>query len=82
MNYALKLTVSLMFILHVVLSAFQAFAHNFTERAREKERLKERAKEKEKEKKAQQKKKKVNDLENAGQKNQAPAYANKQVSTI
>lgn len=53
----------------------QAFAHNFTERAREKERMKEKAKEKEK--KAQQKKKKVNDLER--QKSGAAAYANKQV---
>lgn len=56
----------------------KAFSHNFTERAREKERVKERAKEKEKEKKAQQKKKKLNDLERAGQKSGAAAYANKQ----
>ncbi|KAL7387201.1 hypothetical protein ABVT39_019831 [Epinephelus coioides] len=56
----------------------KAIARNFTERAREKERVKERAKEKEKEKKAQQKKKKVNDLERAGQKSGAAAYANKQ----
>ncbi|XP_059200521.1 olfactomedin-like protein 2B [Centropristis striata] len=56
----------------------KAFARNFTERAREKERVKERAKEKEKEKKAQQKKKKVNDLERAGQKSGAGAFANKQ----
>lgn len=59
--------------------ALQAFAHNFTEIAREKERARERAKEKEKDKKAQQKKKKVNDLERAGQKSGAAAYANKQV---
>lgn len=58
----------------------QAFARNFTERAKEKERVKERAKEKEK--KAQQKKKKVNDLERAGQKSGAAAYANKQVQTV
>lgn len=56
----------------------RAFAGNFTERAREKERAKERAREKQKEKKAQQKKKKVNDLELAGQKSGAAAYANKQ----
>ncbi|XP_073346969.1 olfactomedin-like protein 2B [Pagrus major] len=56
----------------------RAFARNFTEIAREKERARERAKEKEKEKKAQQKKKKVNDLERAGQKSGAAAYANKQ----
>ncbi|KAM9349163.1 olfactomedin-like protein 2B [Symphorus nematophorus] len=56
----------------------KAFAGNFTERAREKERAKERAKEKEKEKKAQQKKKKLNDLERAGPKSGAAAYANKQ----
>uniref|UniRef100_A0A8D2ZHN2 Olfactomedin-like 2Bb n=1 Tax=Scophthalmus maximus TaxID=52904 RepID=A0A8D2ZHN2_SCOMX len=56
----------------------KAFARNFTERAREKERAKDKAKEKEKEKKTQQKKKKVNDLGQAGQKNRAPAYANKQ----
>ncbi|XP_018533916.1 olfactomedin-like protein 2B [Lates calcarifer] len=55
----------------------KAFARNFTERAREKERVKERPKEKEKEKKAQQKKKKVNDLDHAGQK-KSPAYTNKQ----
>ncbi|XP_078120993.1 olfactomedin-like protein 2B isoform X2 [Sander vitreus] len=54
----------------------KAFARNFTEKAREKERVKERAKEKEK--KAQQKKKKVNDLERAGQKSGAAAYGNKQ----
>lgn len=53
----------------------QAFARNFTERAREKERMKE----KEKEKKVQQKKKKVNDLERSGQKSGAAAYVNKQV---
>lgn len=62
--------------------ALQALARNFTERAREKERVKERAKEKEREKKAQQKKKKVNDLERAGQKSGAAAYANKQVLTV
>lgn len=62
--------------------ALQAFTRNFTERAKEKERVKERAKEKEKEKKAQQKKKKVNDLERAGQKSGAAAYANKQVLTV
>ncbi|XP_036941240.1 olfactomedin-like protein 2B isoform X3 [Acanthopagrus latus] len=56
----------------------RAFAHNLTEIAREKERARERAKEKEKEKKAQQKKKKVNDLERAGQKSGAAAFANKQ----
>ncbi|XP_074506253.1 olfactomedin-like protein 2B [Sebastes fasciatus] len=56
----------------------KAVARNFTERAREKERAKERAKEKEKEKKAQQKKKKVSDLERAGQKSGAAAYGNKQ----
>ncbi|XP_034468925.1 olfactomedin-like protein 2B [Hippoglossus hippoglossus] len=56
----------------------KAFARNFTERAREKERAKDRAKEKEKEKKAQQKKKKVTDLSHTGQKNRAPASANKQ----
>lgn len=55
----------------------QAFARNFTERAREKERMKEKAKEKEK--KAQQKKKKVNDSERVPQKSGAAAYANKQV---
>ncbi len=60
----------------------QAFAGNFTERAREKQRARERAKEKEKEKRAQQKKKKVNDLERAGQKSGAAAYANKQVLTV
>lgn len=60
--------------------ARQAFARNFTERTREKERVKERAKEKEKERKAQQKKKKVNDLERAGQKSGAAPYGNKQVS--
>lgn len=54
----------------------QAFAQNFTERAREKEHVRERAKEKEK--KAQQKKKKVIDLERVGQK---MAYANKEVLT-
>ncbi len=46
---------------------------------REKERAKEKAKEREREKKAQQKKKKVSDLERAGQKSGAAAYANKQV---
>uniref|UniRef100_G3PPR8 Olfactomedin-like 2Bb n=1 Tax=Gasterosteus aculeatus aculeatus TaxID=481459 RepID=G3PPR8_GASAC len=56
----------------------EAFARNFTERTREKERVKERAKEKEKERKAQQKKKKVNDLERAGQKSGAAPYGNKQ----
>ncbi|XP_035526471.1 olfactomedin-like protein 2B [Morone saxatilis] len=56
----------------------KAFARNITERAREKERVKERAKEKEKEKKTQQKKKKTNDLERAGPKSGAAAYANKQ----
>ncbi|KAI3375354.1 hypothetical protein L3Q82_021847 [Scortum barcoo] len=56
----------------------KAFSHNFTERAREKERVKEREKEKEKEKKVQQKKKKLNDMERAGQKSGAAAYANKQ----
>lgn len=60
----------------------KAFAGNFTERAREKERAKERAKEKEKEKKAQQKKKKVNDLERAGQKSGAAAFANKQKNYV
>ena len=60
--------------------ALQAFARNFTEKAREKERVKERAKEKEK--KAQQKKKKVNDLERAGQKSGAAAYGNKQVLPV
>ncbi|KAM3603813.1 uncharacterized protein V6R79_002482 [Siganus canaliculatus] len=54
----------------------KAFAGNFTERVREKERLKEKAKEKEK--KALQKKKKVNDLDRAGQKSGAAAFANKQ----
>lgn len=63
--------------------ALQAFARNFTERAREKERVKERAKEKEKEKKAQQqKKKKTNDLERSGPKSGAAAYANKQVQSV
>ncbi|KAM8850238.1 olfactomedin-like protein 2B isoform 2-T2 [Spinachia spinachia] len=56
----------------------KAFARNFTERVREKERVKERAKEKEKDRKAQQKKKKVNDLERAGEKNGAAHYGNKQ----
>ncbi|XP_068558141.1 olfactomedin-like protein 2B isoform X2 [Cebidichthys violaceus] len=56
----------------------KAVARNSTERTREKERVKERAKEKEKERKAQQKKKKVNDLERAGQKSGAAAYGNKQ----
>ncbi|XP_037314369.2 olfactomedin-like protein 2B isoform X2 [Pungitius pungitius] len=56
----------------------KAFARNFTERTREKERVKERAKEKEKERKAQQKKKKVNDLERAGEKGGAAPYGNKQ----
>ncbi|XP_026229426.1 olfactomedin-like protein 2B [Anabas testudineus] len=56
----------------------KAFARNLTERARAKEHVKEKAKEKEKEKKGQQKKKKVNDLERAGQKSGAPAYDSKQ----
>nr|XP_020480731.1 olfactomedin-like protein 2B [Monopterus albus] len=56
----------------------KAFAHNFTRRTREKECVKEKPKEKEKEKKTQQKKTKVNDLERAGQKSGAPAYANKE----
>lgn len=60
----------------------QAFAGNFSEKAREKERMKEKAKEKEKEKKAQQKKKKVNDLERTGPKSGAAAYTNKQVQTV
>lgn len=63
------------------LHALQAFARNLTERARAKEHVKEKAKEKEKEKKGQQKKKKVNDLERAGQKSGAPAYDSKQVTT-
>lgn len=62
--------------------AFQAFARNLTEREKSKEHVKERAKEKEKDKKTQQKKKKVNDLERAGQKSGAPAYASKQVTTL
>lgn len=60
--------------------AYQAFAHNMTEKARAKEHVKEKSKEKDKEKKVQQKKKKVNDLERAGQKSGAPAFANKQVT--
>ncbi|KAK9539470.1 hypothetical protein VZT92_004575 [Zoarces viviparus] len=55
----------------------KAVARNSSEKTREKERVKERAKEKEKERKAQQKKKKVNDLERAGQKSGAAAYGNK-----
>ncbi|XP_026168566.1 olfactomedin-like protein 2B [Mastacembelus armatus] len=56
----------------------KAFSHNFTEKAREKEHVKDRPKEKEKEKKTQQKKKKGSDLERAGQKSGASAFANKQ----
>ncbi|XP_075934357.1 olfactomedin-like protein 2B [Anarhichas minor] len=56
----------------------KAVTRNSSERTREKEHVKERAKEKEKERKVQQKKKRVNDLERAGQKSGAAAYGNKQ----